>query len=303
LMERWIYAGIRKDAASINRAFLDWLSCRPEQTRPFFVFLNYLDAHAPYRLPEGAQQRFGHKPKSREEIRVICNSWDLIDKLTLPHYYQTMARDAYDSCLAYLDEQLGVLFDELQRRSVLDDTLVVITSDHGEGLGEHDLFDHGESLYSTELDVSLLILLPLKGRAARVVPQVASLRDLPATVVDLVGQAAGSPFPGHSLASLWRDPAGVRAAASAAFSELFAPSPRKTNRGRSPADRGPLISVADGDFVYIRNEGDSAEELFNKSDDPHELSNRVGQGTVNPILDRFRKLVAEFRGRASGGPP
>ena len=43
---------------------------------------------------------------------------------------------------------------------MLDDTLVVIASDHGEGLGEHDLFDHGESLYSTELDVPLLILLP-----------------------------------------------------------------------------------------------------------------------------------------------
>ena len=125
--------------------------------------------------------------------------------MTLPRYYQTMARDAYDSCIAYLDEQLGVLFDELQRRDLLDDTLVVITSDHGEGLGEHDLFDHGESLYSTELDVPLLILLPRKSRTARVVPQVVSLRDLPATIVDLVGQGAGSPFPGHSLADLWRE--------------------------------------------------------------------------------------------------
>jgi hypothetical protein len=144
--------------------------------------------------------------------------------------------------------------------------MVVITSDHGEGLGEHDLFDHGESLYSTELEVPLLILLPLKGRTARVVPRVVSLRDLPATIVDLVGQSVGSPFPGHSLASLWRDSAGIPAAASEAFSELFAASPRKTNRGRSPADRGAMISVAEGDFVYTRNEGDGAEELFNKSD-------------------------------------
>ena len=303
LVERWFYSGIRKDAESINRAFLDWLFRRPEQTRPFFVFLNYLDAHAPYKLPEGAQHRFGHKPRSREEIRVIHDGWDLIDKATLPRYYQTMARDAYDSCLGYLDEQLGVLFDELQRRDLLDDTLVVITSDHGEGLGEHDLFDHGESLYSTELDVSLLILLPRKGRTARVVPQVVSLRDLPATIVDLVGQGSGSPFPGHSLADLWRESDGSPAAASKAFSELAAPSPRKINHGRSPADRGPMISVAEGDFVYIRNEGDGAEELFNKSDDPHELSNRVGQGAMKPILDRFRDNVAKFRTRGSDSPP
>ena len=88
-----------------------------------------------------------------------------------------------------------------------------------------------------------------------------------------------------------------------AFSELLAPSPRKTNHGRSPADRGPLISVAEGDFVYIRNEGDGAEELFNKREDPHELSNRAGLGTMKPILDRFRNNVAKFRTRGSDGPP
>ena len=114
------------------------------------------------------------RPQAREaddEIRVIYEGWDLIDKLKLPKHYLTMARDAYDNCLAYLDEQLGVLFDELEHRGLLDDTLVVITSDHGEGLGEHDLFDHGESLYSTELDVPLLILLPRASRTARVVPR------------------------------------------------------------------------------------------------------------------------------------
>ena len=52
LVKRWFFADARKDASSINRAFLDWLARRPEETRPFFVFLNYMDAHAPYKLPE-----------------------------------------------------------------------------------------------------------------------------------------------------------------------------------------------------------------------------------------------------------
>ena len=55
IVERWFYSGIRRDAGSINRGFLDWLARRPEKTRPFFVFLNFIDAHAPYKLPEGAQ--------------------------------------------------------------------------------------------------------------------------------------------------------------------------------------------------------------------------------------------------------
>ena len=303
LLKRWFYADARKDASLINRAFLDWLARRPEETRPFFVFLNYMDAHAPYKLPDGAQHRFGRRPRSRYEIRVFHDGWDLIDKLTLPKHYLTMARDAYDNCLAYLDEQLGVLFDELHRRALLDDTLVVIASDHGEGLGEHDLFDHGESLYGTELDVPLLILLPLKNRTARVVRQVVSLRDLPATIVDLVGQGAGSPFPGYSMAHLWRDSDRSAATASTAFSELLVPNPRNCNQGRSPAYRGPLISVDDGDFVYIRNLGNGAEELFNHRDDPHELSNQARLVTMKPLLDEFRKRVARLGMATSGAPP
>ena len=117
IVERCFYAGARRDAGSINRGFLDWLARRPEKTRPFFVFLNYLDAHAPYKLPEGAQHRFGHKPQPHDEIRVVYEGWDLIDKSKLPRHYLNMARDAYDDCVAYIDDQLGVLFEELERRA------------------------------------------------------------------------------------------------------------------------------------------------------------------------------------------
>ncbi len=65
--------------------------------------------------------------------------------------------------------------------------MVIILSDHGEGLGEHDLFDHGQSLYSTEISVPLLILPPGNTVSSRDVRATVSLRDIPATVVDLVG--------------------------------------------------------------------------------------------------------------------
>ena len=69
-------------------------------------------------------------------------------------------RDGYDDCLAYLDAQIGLLFDELGRRGALDNTVVVITADHGEGFGEHGLSGHGVSLYRPELHVPLLVLSP-----------------------------------------------------------------------------------------------------------------------------------------------
>jgi arylsulfatase A-like enzyme len=301
-VRRWFYAGDRKDAGSINRSFLDWLARRPESRRPFFVFLNYLDAHAPYKLPKEAQPRFGRKPQTDDELRVIYDRWNLIDKLTLPGHFLTLARDSYDNGLVYLDERLGTLFDELQRRGVLEQTLVIITSDHGEGMGEHDLFDHGQSLYSTEINVPLLIIPPANRRIERVVRDVVSLRDLPATVVDLLGLGAGSPFPGRSLAELWRHSASkvARAAVDEVVSELGSPNPANPNHGRSPAVRGPMISLSDGDFVYIRNEGDGTEELFSERDDPHQLTNRAGSDALKPILERFRENLTRIKPGAYG---
>src|SRR5262249_25113098 len=148
----------------------------------------------------------------------------------------------------------------------LDRTLVIVTSDHGEGLGEHDLFDHGESLYRTEIHVPLLIVTPGRSQTRGVVKETVSLRNLPATIVELVGLEANSPFPGPSLAKLWQRSSTNASSISPdeVISELTGPNPTDPNRGGSPARRGPLISLAEGDFVYIRNEGDGAEELFNE---------------------------------------
>jgi arylsulfatase A-like enzyme len=300
---RWFFAGERKDASSINRAFVDWLSRRQDPGRPFFVFLNYLDAHTPYRLPDGAAYRFGSAPKTRDDYRVVFDQWISLDKMIIPPYYRTLARDCYDNCLAYLDDRLGALFQELQQKGVLDRTLVIITSDHGEGLGEHGLFDHGESLYGTEIRVPLLILLPSHNRPCGVVKETVSLRDLPATVVDLLGLRSGSPFPGRSLARLWQNsaPNADPAERDAVISELMGPSPLNPNHGRSPAHRGPLISLAEGDLVYIRNEGDGTEELFNERNDPNELSNQSQFEALQSALQRFRQRLDQWKADTSGG--
>jgi arylsulfatase A-like enzyme len=294
-LEHWFYTGHRRNAELINGAFLDWLAQRPETGRPFFAFLNYLDAHAPYKLPDGATPQFGRLPFTEDELQVVYDDWIPLDKLTLPPDYVTLGRDAYDNCIAYLDEQIGALFDALERRKLLEQTLVIILSDHGEGLGEHGLWDHGGSLYSTEIRVPLVILPPAgKTPSSRQVSVPVSLRDIPATVVDLVGLQSGAPFPGRSLAPLWRvsAPDAVSPGTPGAVSELLSASPIDANRGRAPASRGSLVSLADGDFIYIRNEGDGKEELFHAREDPRELTNRAGNRAFQPVIERFRASLA-----------
>jgi arylsulfatase A-like enzyme len=282
------------DAGSINREFLDWLSRRREPTRPFFAFLNYLDAHSAYLLPRGASYRFG-RPPTAADVQLF-DDWPYLDKRKLSPYYVALVGDCYDSCLGYLDEQLGELFGELKRRGVLDRTLVIVTSDHGEGLGEHNLFFHGESLYRTEIRVPLLILSP-EHNGSTIVSEPASLRDLPATIADLTGQRTWAPFPGRSLTRLWRDPRPEDPSpdGEGAISELASPNPYDPNQGRSPAHRGALAALAEGNYVYIRNEGDGSEELFNECDDPNEFDNRAWSEASQAVKERLRAHLNELR--------
>ena len=78
-------------------------------------------------------------------------------------------------------------------------------------------------------------------------------------------------------------------------SELLTPNPIDPNRGRSPAHRGPLISLAEDDYVYIRNEGDGGEELFDEREDTHELINRVRSPAMLPVLRRFREQLDRLK--------
>ena len=184
-----------------------------------------------------------------------------------------MAIDVYDDCISYLDRRLGLLLDELGRRGVLDDTLVIVTSDHGEHFGDHLLFFHGCSLYRQLVQVPLVIVDPNGGLPSRVVAEPVSLRDLPATVVDLLGLERDAPFPGRSLAGFWARP---RQAVSAPVEPLLMETGTPlllTNQGREPAAKGPMKSLVAGGMHYIRT-GDGVEELYALDADPEENEQR-----------------------------
>jgi arylsulfatase A-like enzyme len=297
--------GDRKDARVINGQFLRWLERDRDPRRPFFAFLNYIDAHAPYALPPGAAHKFGTPPATEADYLFLTSGWLRADKSRLPRPARAMVMDAYDNCLASIDDRLGELLAELRHRGVLDRTVVIVTADHGEGFGEHDLFDHGESLYRPEIRVPLVIAFPSGEGSGRVIDRFVSLRDIPATIIDLVGRGQGPAFPGRSLAHLWRSPPPGPTTGDGddpVLSELIAPNPSDPSHGRSPAKHGPLISLAEGDFVYIRNQADGTEHLYDEREDPRELIDRARAEPARDIVQRFRARLGTFdrRGRGPG---
>lgn len=291
----------RKGAATVNREFLDWLSRRPEPSRPFFAFLNYSDAHTPYELEAGRIHRFGiSQPDERQ--RELITHWGELDRNRLVARDVPLAVDAYDDCIADLDEQVGKLLDRLRRQGVLDRTWLIIVADHGESFGEHrGIFGHGTSLYQTELHVPLLIVPP-GGVNGQVVRETVTLRDLAATIVDLLDLEANSPFPGSSLARLWNarptTPPPTRGPSDPALSEVVPGFAANFDAHGLPRKTWPLGAVNDGEWSYIRREGNFREELFRVGTDTGEQRNLARDPATRPVLERMRQTLS----RLTGGP-
>jgi arylsulfatase A-like enzyme len=299
-----LFRGNRIEATMVDDLFLDWLSSRPaagRPARPFLAFLNFADAHYPYQLSRMGLHRFGGRPRTAYEQDVIKNWW-LLDKRQLSAQELAMARDAYDSCIAHIDEHLGRLWDALGRRGMLDRTWVIIASDHGESFGEHaGIFCHGTSLYQTELHVPLIVVPPAGGPSARVVAERVSLREIAATIVDLAGCPGRSPFSGESLVRFWRDPGRSAPAGAAdkntpapALAEVVPNDPLDPDPARLLKPRWPLAALTDGDWSYIRREGEIHEELFRLHEDPRERHDLAADPASKPVLERMRATLGEL---------
>ena len=276
-----------KDAERVNRDFLKWQADHPG--RPFFAFLNYIEAHDPYTVPPGFDRHFGLKPETAADAELIRH-WHSVDKAGVTPRQLTMVRDAYDDCLSTLDEQLGRVFEELCRRGILDKTLVILTADHGEQLGERGLYGHGQSLFHQEVHVPLILAGPGIPSSGQFIPEPVSLRDIPATVVERLGTAESHPFPGRTLARFWgADPGGASAADAMIYSET-AIRPRNASKQRPgvpPALSGPVDSLVSDGLLYIRGPF-WREQVFDLAGDPDEAHDLAGTPKVLPIQERCR---------------
>jgi arylsulfatase A-like enzyme len=167
---------------------------------------------------------------------------------------------------------------------VLENTLVIVTADHGEEFGEHGLFGHFISLHRAELEVPLLVHFPSRIPAGRAVTEPVSLRNIPATVVDLLGLTASSPFPGHSLARHWS-----------------VDGPREEGTADDPVQSElpelGLRSLRIGPKVYIWH-ADGAEQLFDVRADPAEDCNLVDAPDQRLALEACRKAMRALDAQA-----
>ena len=293
-----LIAGNRKDAAEVNRELLDWLATRDQPDRPFFAFVNYFDAHYRYVLKPGRLRRFGAEPDD-EYKRILIDHWGTMDKAGVSPAGVAFASDAYDDCIADLDEQVGKLIDTLDQRGILEHTWLIVVSDHGESFGEHpNTFCHGTSLFDTEVRVPLLIIPPsqMQAAAALTVGDPVILRDIAATIADMANLTADSSFPGNSLMRFLKNhspPSG--GAQPPSLSELVPNDPKSRNYWGVPTPLPPRASLKDSEWSYLRREVEGGEQLYHLTNDAREQRNLAQDPSVQETLRRLR-------GASTSGP-
>jgi arylsulfatase A-like enzyme len=256
----------RKPAATINAAFVRWLD-RLDADRPWFAFLNYFDAHHPYLPPAPFDTMFGPKPRPRFRLGELKYESTTAEEIALE-------QNSYDGAIAYQDREIDRLLRELERRRLLDGTLVIVTSDHGEHWGEHQRLSHGNSMYRQLIEVPLVIRLPARYPRGSVVREPVSLRDIPATVLDAAGIANRWGFPGATLADFLRPGTPPRPVLS-------------TNATLGAPEEASL--VADGLHYVMRSKG--PEELYDLAADPADSLDLAATPRGRAALPRFRALL------------
>ncbi|MCK4415016.1 MAG: sulfatase-like hydrolase/transferase, partial [Candidatus Eisenbacteria sp.] len=247
-----------------------WLIGR--QDAPFFLFLNFMDAHTPYLPPQEYRARFGSKGPEIEWIGFPDDLYTaaLFDGRPMPKKDVAYALSQYDAALAYLDGQVSRLIQDLKDLGLFEETLIVIVSDHGEAFWEHGVMEHGSTLYDPQVRVPLLIKLPAAALGDSMAPSAYMQHvDFLPTIAEVL-QIEPPPGVQGSAWGRGRD---------------YALAENYVHWGRPARFHHELVAVESQRLKYVYSTA-GVEEVFDPANDPQEVQN---------LFDAMPEFVTRMR--------
>jgi arylsulfatase A-like enzyme len=260
-----------------GRWLLRWI--RDDMEAPFFAYLHHLDLHWPYCPPPDFR---GTLVPEDPELD-FCSGWR---RLRLDLHYGRRALDEdgltlmqarYDEQLLYIDSLLGNLFQFLRRKDLWDETLVVLTSDHGEEFFEHGSIGHGKHLHDETIRIPMVIKPPASWKPAvgREVQQLVELRQLAPTLLDAANVGISVDQQNQSL-----------------LPSLLGQK-QETERTFVVSELGPFISIRTDRLKLILKQGTPERSLYDLVEDPGEKHNVAAER--NSDVKRLESLYREWR--------
>jgi arylsulfatase A-like enzyme len=273
------------DAEVVNQEFLQFL----DQYRKdrFLAFLFYIDPHTPYDPPEAYLRKFG------ADVSIEITDWSQEKLLPMQEVERRDIVARYDGAVNYFDDEFGKLMAELKKRGLYDRSLIVYTSDHGEGFWDHNKVGHGNSLYEELLRVPLIMRFPIMVKfpklqlRGKVLRQPARQIDIVPTALDLLGVKPRGLIFGTSLVPLISGRRENLEELDYVVSEEILQQPELHN----------IRSIRSGPWKYIITqnfERDEFErELYNLSTDPLEKVNLL-EREGNQAMQLEQRLFSEL---------
>jgi arylsulfatase A-like enzyme len=266
-----IEGGFDQRADRATEIAIKWLRESRDPHTPFFLFVHYFDPHFPYDPPEEFADRFLPPQSEPDSVESI------------------IAR--YDGEIAFTDHQIGFLLNALDESVEEENTLIAVVSDHGEGLGQHGLMQHGVTIYEETVRVPFLLSWPDQIPSKQIIRQPFSLTNLAPTLLDLMGFGSReSQFQGKSYASA------IRTGMSSGLSEPVFLFRRHYDDNAIVAQfrpRGIQLGVRLNNWKYIEGESDDVRELFHLSLDPGELNNLFVRDHEEAV--KLKKILEQWK--------
>jgi arylsulfatase A-like enzyme len=283
----------KPSAPSGNHSFLltqkslKWLS-RPPQ--PFFLWIHYFDPHLPYerRKSYNLNPAYQGKLRSEEIVRHLEPKDIKVGIYKLTQADKEYLKSVYDEEILLVDEEIGKLLEKLGQTGLLDNTFIILTSDHGEEFWEHQHYEHGHSLYRELTHTPLILRYPKALPQNMVIPYQVRAIDIAPTILELVGQE-GVRLQGRSLFPLIR---GEETGHRPAFSEFLLFSEEAK-------------ALDTGEYKFIFAPSSRRAELYDLRQDPLEQHNIIARDPQlgQQFLKRLIKWGKECRKWAKSYTP
>jgi arylsulfatase A-like enzyme len=281
----------------VNQLVRSWIPAWRQSQQPFFAFIHYMEPHLRYQAPGRFHSLHLPQGVTRSRIkRINQNPWRYVagQARMSPEDFSILA-GLYDGELSYTDYRVRQIYDLLKENDLLNDTMLIITSDHGENLGDHGLMDHQYCVYDSLLRVPLVIRYPrCIPPNTRVTSQV-QLVDLFPTILRILESEDAEVWEqiqGQSILPDERDGRGDRSA----FAEYLEPCPPlRSLQKRYPGFDGSrydrkLRAIRTPRYKYIWA-SDGRDELYDVASDPGETMN---------MIEAIPQVAAELRAEMEG---
>ncbi len=272
--------------------FQRWID-RAHRQGPFYGFFRFLSAHSPYAPPPRFKRQFEPQLTSTDNVRklrFLANKGRfsyMARRLEVSEREWQILQSWYDANILYIDSLIGRLVEWLDRRRLLDSTLIVLTADHGENFGDHGLADHQYCIYDTLLHVPLIIAGPKEIVPSGIrISSLVSLVDVFPSLAQVIG--AQNDLPGDVVGQTFF-PLGAASVREAAFAEYGFPYSFNTFSRLHPDFSPEKFSRA---FKAVRG---MAYKYILASDGNHELYDlTTDPGEQVDVITQFPELAAEL---------